>query len=82
MKVGLRYLSSKSPLSERRLAVASLQLLIVYSFVSVCLFYCLIEGCAGNMKVGLRYLSSKSPLSERRLAVASLQSLIVYSFVA
>ena len=81
MKIYPRYLSSKSPLSERRFTIAPLQFSIVIFFIYRWFLWCWYWRLWRNMKICLRYLSSKSPLSERRLTIAPLQFSIVCSFV-
>ena len=80
MKIYPRYLSSKSPLSERRLTIAPLQFSIVLFFIYRWFLWCWYWRLWRNMKIYPRYLSSKSPLSERRLTIAPLQFSVVIFF--
>ena len=77
-KMRRRYLSPKSPFSERGLALASLNIFNVLPITNVHVSLSIFMDRYEYEKMRQRYLSPKSPFSERGLAFASLNSSMFY----
>ena len=78
MKVDSRYLSPKSPLSERGLAVATLRCYVCLVRCCLLLLLSLCRRLCRHMKVGSRYPPPKSSSSGGGLTVASLRCFVCF----